>query len=196
MSAPSIPHPGDPERVGCAGCAEGHAGDLELAQQQLLGTEIQTTEVDVAGVTPAELNAARTTVKAVMELTQQAINHLGAVVQLPLLIQASNQKEVRSYAVELLSVAALRRGTVDEALNQAMEGWQVKRLAQVDRDLLRLAVVEMAHLGVPSAVAINEAVELAKRYSDQDGFRFINGVLRRWLSQFRAQLPKHSVPKS
>ncbi|MEO1068445.1 MAG: transcription antitermination protein NusB, partial [Cyanobacteria bacterium J06638_6] len=54
-----------------------------------------------------------------------------------------------------------------------------KRLPRIDRDILRLAVVEMNYLGTPDRVAINEAVELAKRYSDDDGFRFINGVLRR-----------------
>ena len=69
-----------------------------------------------------------------------------------------------------------------------MVAWQVKRLAQIDRDLLRLAIVEMQYLGVPDRVAINEAVELAKRYSDEDGYRFINGVLRRWLEQFRQQM--------
>jgi N utilization substance protein B len=60
-----------------------------------------------------------------------------------------------------------------------MVTWRLKRLARIDRDILRLAVVEMDYLGTPDKVAINEAVELAKRYSDEDGYRFINGVLRR-----------------
>jgi N utilization substance protein B len=60
-----------------------------------------------------------------------------------------------------------------------MVAWQLKRLARIDRDILRLAVVEMDYLGTPDKVAINEAVELAKRYSDEDSYRFINGVLRR-----------------
>jgi N utilization substance protein B len=47
--------------------------------------------------------------------------------------------------------------------------WKLKRLARIDRDILRLAVVEMNYLGTPEKVAINEAVELAKIYSDEDG---------------------------
>ena len=58
-------------------------------------------------------------------------------------------------------------------------GWQLSRLAKIDRDILRISVAEMLYLQVPEKVAINESVELAKRYSDEDGFRFINGVLRR-----------------
>jgi N utilization substance protein B len=60
-----------------------------------------------------------------------------------------------------------------------MVAWQLKRLARIDRDILRIAVVEMDYLGTPDRVAINEAVELAKRYSGEEGFRFINGVLKR-----------------
>ncbi|NEO00992.1 MAG: transcription antitermination factor NusB, partial [Moorea sp. SIO3I7] len=57
--------------------------------------------------------------------------------------------------------------------------WQLKRLPRIDRDILRMAVAEISFLGIPDRVAINEAVELAKRYSDEEGHRFINGVLRR-----------------
>ena len=55
----------------------------------------------------------------------------------------------------------------------------MRRLARVDRDILRLAMIEIVHLDVPTKVAIDEAIEIAKRYSDEDGYRFINGVLRR-----------------
>ncbi|NET39783.1 MAG: transcription antitermination factor NusB, partial [Cyanothece sp. SIO1E1] len=68
---------------------------------------------------------------------------------------------------------------IDSLLNQVMVDWQVKRLPQVDRDILRIAITEIMFLGVPDKVAINEAIELAKRYSSDDGHRFINGVMRR-----------------
>jgi N utilization substance protein B len=64
-------------------------------------------------------------------------------------------------------------------LTQALQDWQLNRLAHIDRDILRISVAEMTFLGIPDRVAINEAVELAKRYSDDEGHRFINGVLRR-----------------
>ena len=51
--------------------------------------------------------------------------------------------------------------------------------------MLRLAVAEILFLDIPEKVAINEAVELAKRYSDDDGYRFINGVLRRFTDNIK-----------
>lgn len=154
------------------------SADLNRSQERLLGSETRTTDVD----------GAKAMVQEAITATQQAINHLGSALQIPELVQVVNQKEVRSYAVEVLSHVAQHKPDVDRDLDQAMVAWQVKRLAQIDRDLLRLAIVEMQYLGVPDRVAINEAVELAKRYSDEDGYRFINGVLRRWLEQFRQQM--------
>ncbi|MBD0302173.1 MAG: transcription antitermination factor NusB, partial [Tolypothrix sp. T3-bin4] len=67
--------------------------------------------------------------------------------------------------------------------SDALVDWQVTRLAQIDLDILRIAVAEMEFLEVPDKVTIDEAVELAKRYSGEDGHRFINGVLRRVTEQ-------------
>ena len=53
------------------------------------------------------------------------------------------------------------------------------RLPRIDRDILRLTAVDLSDFGTPSAVTCNEAVELANRYSDEQGRRMINGVLRR-----------------
>jgi len=60
-----------------------------------------------------------------------------------------------------------------------MEGWRLTRLPRIDRDILRLAVIDLSELHTPAAVACNEAVELAHRFSDEQGRKMINGVLRR-----------------
>jgi N utilization substance protein B len=60
-----------------------------------------------------------------------------------------------------------------------MEGWRLSRLPRIDRDILRLAVVDLQTMKTPASVACSEAVELANRYSDEQGRRMINGVLRR-----------------
>jgi N utilization substance protein B len=60
-----------------------------------------------------------------------------------------------------------------------MEGWRLSRLPRIDRDILRLAAIDLSIFRTPPAVACNEAVELANRYSDDQGRRMINGVLRR-----------------
>ena len=67
-----------------------------------------------------------------------------------------------------------------------MEKWNIRRLARVDRDILRLAMMEIIYMDVPKSVAIDEAIEMAKRYSDEDSYRFINGVLRRTTDKLEA----------
>jgi N utilization substance protein B len=116
--------------------------------------------------------------------TQTAINQLGLAVDFPELIQLANQdKEVRNYAKEIVVTVDENRPVLDQIISQALVDWQVTRLAQIDRDILQIAVAEMKFMEVPPSIAINEAVELAKRYSGDDGHRFINGVLRRVTEQ-------------
>ncbi|MBQ4505732.1 MAG: transcription antitermination factor NusB [Firmicutes bacterium] len=69
---------------------------------------------------------------------------------------------------------------IDAMIEGALKGWKLRRLPRVDLAILRLAVAEMKYLDeadVPDAAAINEAIELAKKYGDEDSARFINGVL-------------------
>ncbi|HEY9889842.1 MAG TPA: transcription antitermination factor NusB [Candidatus Obscuribacterales bacterium] len=150
------------------------AGEVQQGQDQLLLSETRASNIEEA----------KARIQTALEKTQTAINRLGSALQIPEMVQLSNRKEVRSYAIELMGVTAKHQATVDAELDAAMVSWQVKRLPQIDRDILRVAVVEMKYLGVPDRVAINEAIEIAKRYSDEDGFRFINGVLRRWVTRF------------
>lgn len=152
------------------------AAELQRGSDRLLSSQTRS----------ADLETARTMVSEAIELTQTAINRVGAAVELPEFIQLANQQEVRSYALEIVSTVNAKRSLVDEQLTTALIDWQVTRLAQIDRDILRIAVVEMVFLGVPDRVAINEAVELAKRYSGDEGHRFINGVLRRVSEQIKA----------
>lgn len=153
------------------------AAELQRANDRLLTSE--TRAVD--------LNTARTMVSEGIELTQTAINRVGTAIELPELIQLANQKDfdVRSYALQVVSVVNARRHEIDAQLTKALVDWQVSRLARIDRDLLRIAVAEIVFLGIPNSVAINEAVELAKRYSGDEGHRFINGVLRRVTEQLK-----------
>ncbi len=69
------------------------------------------------------------------------------------------------------------RAELDAALAGLLRDWPLERLANTDRTLLRLAAFELLHMDTPVQVAINEAVELAKRYGTEDSGRFVNGVL-------------------
>lgn len=76
---------------------------------------------------------------------------------------------------------------LDEALGQSSEHWAVARMAAVDRAILRLGLYELQYEDTPPAVVLNEAIELAKRFSTAASSVFINGVLA-------AHLPADAVP--
>ncbi len=67
---------------------------------------------------------------------------------------------------------------IDEIIKASLKSWDIERLSKVDVSILRLAVIDIKYFdGIPHKVAINEAVELAKRYSTEKSPKFINGVL-------------------
>jgi N utilization substance protein B len=89
-------------------------------------------------------------------------------------------REVPGFAHELVRGVAEHLSELDETIGRAAEAWTLGRMAAVDRAILRLATYEVLHRpDVPVAVAIDEAVELAKELSTEDSGRFVNGVLGR-----------------
>jgi len=80
-------------------------------------------------------------------------------------------------------VDQLVRGTVehlaqiDERISRNAEHWRLERMPGVDRNILRLAVYEMAHASTPAPVTIDEALELARKFSSEESVQFVNGVL-------------------
>ena len=143
--------------------------ELKRSNDRLLDSQVRSSNIASTQAMLAES----------IELAQTAINRLGIAVDLPELAQLANQSDVRSYALDMVQTLNQYRVEIDEILEASLVDWQLHRLAQIDRNILRIALVEMHYLGLPERVAINEAVELAKRYSSEDGHRFINGVLRR-----------------
>jgi transcription antitermination protein NusB len=87
-------------------------------------------------------------------------------------------KKARPYAMELLQGVSSNLSRLDELISEAATNWRLPRIAPTDRNLLRIAVYEMLNKNdVPPQVAINEAVEIAKRFAGDDSPKFINGVL-------------------
>jgi N utilization substance protein B len=89
---------------------------------------------------------------------------------------------VNDYTVELVEGVAANGPRIDELLGEYAEGWTIERMPGVDRAVLRIGVYELLwRTDVPDAVAIDEAVELAKTLSTDESPRFVNGVLARVL---------------
>ncbi len=145
------------------------AAEISRGNERILASDTKATNI----------KSAQTMVKEAISLTHNAINRLGTVIDFPEIVQLSSQYEVREYALELIGTVYRRRAEIEQELTGALVDWQLHRLPRIDRDILQIAVAEMLYLDLPQKVAINEAIELAKRYSDDEGYRFINGVLRR-----------------
>jgi transcription antitermination protein NusB len=95
---------------------------------------------------------------------------------------ALGEPPVQEYAVELVEGVAAHRQRIDQLLTDYAEGWTIERMPGVDRAVLRVGVFELLwRADVPDAVAIDEAVELAKSLSTDESPRFVNGVLARVL---------------
>lgn len=84
------------------------------------------------------------------------------------------------FALMLVRGCAAAREQIDSMIREVSRHWRIERMARVDRNILRLAVFELLHVPeVPRKVTLNEAVELAKRFGDENSPAFINGVLDR-----------------
>lgn len=83
----------------------------------------------------------------------------------------------RDYARDLALGVAREREAIDRLIKAHATNWRIERMAAVDRNVLRLAVYEMGWAGLPATVAIDEAVELARRFGSDPSPAFVNGVL-------------------
>lgn len=156
---------------------EAASAELKRSEERILNSETRTND----------LNSARVMVQEAISVSQAAVNRLGMAVEFPEFLQLTNKEQVRQYATEIITTVQEHSKEIETALANVLVAWQLGRLPKIDRDILRIAVAEIIYLEVPEKVAIDESVELAKRYSDEDGFRFINGVLRRLSDRLKQQ---------
>jgi N utilization substance protein B len=86
----------------------------------------------------------------------------------------------RAYFDAVIGAARDNIGAIDKAVEGASDNWKIRRIAKVDLAIIRLAVAEMLYVpDIPTAVSINEAVDLAKLYGSGKSYEFVNGVLGR-----------------
>jgi N utilization substance protein B len=85
--------------------------------------------------------------------------------------------KTRAFANELFEGAAKEAAALDELIGKHAENWRFERLAAIDRAILRLGIHEMRGAETPPKVVLNEAVELAKKFSSEESGAFVNGVL-------------------
>lgn len=100
----------------------------------------------------------------------------GQPVELP--PPTADEAAVRLFAEPLIRGALEHRDEADALIKKHARNWELHRIAAVDRNILRLAIFEMLHRDdIPPVVSINEAVDIAKKFSTQDSGKFVNGIL-------------------
>lgn len=88
---------------------------------------------------------------------------------------------LRDFALRMVAAVRDNRGAIDRMMVEAADNWSLERMAVVDRNIMRLGAAQILFLGdeVPPKVAIDESIELAKEYGEEESSRFINGILDR-----------------
>ena len=91
-----------------------------------------------------------------------------------------NPEEDREFANELVKGCGAARAALDERIRGVSKHWRLERMSRVDRNIIRLGAYELLHVAeIPRRVTLNEAVELAKRFGNEESPAFVNGVLDR-----------------
>lgn len=116
--------------------------------------------------------------EAAMQLVfEQLFGGEGKTQTLVDLIDYAPGKNDQDYIETIVSGVQEHAIELDEEISACLRGWTLARLARVDLAILRLAAFEMLYTDLPAAVAINEAVELTRKYSREESCAFVNGVL-------------------
>ena len=102
----------------------------------------------------------------------------------------------QEFAGRVVAGVLARREELDERIQRHAEHWRIPRMAIVDRNILRLAVYEFLHEPTPRTVAINEALEIARRFSTFEATQFINGILDAIMRTLDEEQPQENADPS
>jgi N utilization substance protein B len=92
-----------------------------------------------------------------------------------------NNPELEEFCMSLILGVRRNQGELDDLLGKTADNWSLSRMASTDRNVLRLGAYEILYTETPDRAAINEAVELAKRFGSAQSAQFVNGILDKFL---------------
>ncbi len=116
-----------------------------------------------------------------IQASEKALNALDVAE----LCTLANQEEVREYIDKICIQFKKNKTEVDKIIGEFALGWDIDRIFKIDKDILRIAIVEIVYVkDAPHKVVIDEALELAKKYSTDDSPSFINGILARVVEKY------------
>lgn len=143
----------------------------EAEHESNLSRPIGVKDKPVAIPTTAELSENIETILDVVEKTLLAL-------EIAEFTTLESQSDVQEYVIEIAEAFKAHYEEIDNEIQKHTTGWDISRLVKMDKDILRIAIIELLYTkGAPMKVVVDEAVELAKKYSTEDSSSFVNGVL-------------------
>ncbi len=143
----------------------------EAEHESNLSRPIGVKDKPVAIPTTAELSQNIETILDVVEKTLLAL-------EIAEFTTLEAQSDVQEYVIEIAEAFKAHHKEIDDEIQKHTTGWDISRLVKMDKDILRIAIIELLYTkGAPMKVVVDEAVELAKKYSTEDSSSFVNGVL-------------------
>ena len=134
------------------------------------------------------LNRSRAREVALQALFQEDLNPRDSRDQLAPFVEARLQEdELRKFATSLVLGVMRNQDELDTLLESKANNWSLVRMAATDRNVLRLGAYEIRYADTPERVAINEAVELAKRFGSKQSSQFVNGILDKLIQRDKGE---------
>ena len=167
--------------VGAINAMKEYVDTYEAESPENLKRPIQANNVpvalpmtsDLSGRLEELLNISEKVVLALEIAEMTALEHTG---------------DVKNYVVQIASTYKDNAKEVDSLIQKFAHGWDIDRLVKIDKDILRIAITELLFIeGVPVKVVVDEALELAKKYSTDDSSSFINGILGKVVDEKKAR---------
>ena len=167
--------------VGAINAMKEYVDTYEAESPENLKRPIQANNVpvalpmtsDLSGRLEELLNISEKVVLALEIAEMTALEHTG---------------DVKNYVIQIASTYKDNAKEVDSLIQKFAHGWDIDRLVKIDKDILRIAITELLFIeGVPVKVVVDEALELAKKYSTDDSSSFINGILGKVVDEKKAR---------
>ena len=153
--------------------------ELNQCESLLNATSNNFFEMELCETDSSSAKKVRQELQESISNIERVMNILSDAIDIPKFIAIANQENLRIDIKNRVLKVIQNSSQITKEIDEVMDGWRFKRLPRIDRDILRLAYVDIKFLDIPISVACNEAVNLANKYSDTHGRKMINGILRR-----------------
>ena len=153
--------------------------ELNQCESLLNATSNNFFEIELCETDKSSSKKIRQDLQESISNIERVMNILSDAVDIPKFVAIANQESLRNDIKKRILKVIHNSSQINKEIDEVMEGWRFKRLPRIDRDILRLAYVDIKFFDIPISVVCNEAVNLANKYSDTQGRKMINGILRR-----------------